>query len=182
MRFVLFRFKRYNTTDHFLTSRLLLVMNVNSNGPSVAASNDPNYIYTDADVLWTKISFIMTVLYFTMVSATKLSILFMYNRLFSVSRTFRYQVLIVGILVVIFWIGFTVADLLNCRPIKWTWINSLQAPPHCFNYNLFWMASGVVEAFIDTLIIAIPIRIVYRLHLNLAKKIALIAIFLLGIL
>ena len=155
-------------------------MDVSPNGASVAASND--YIYTHADVLYTKLSFINTVLYFILTSATKLSILFMYNRLFSVSSAFRYQVLAVGTLVVAFWVGFTVADLLNCRPLKWTWSNGLQDPRYCFNYNIFWMISGVVEAFIDVLIIAMPIRIVSRLQLNLTKKIALTAIFLLGIL
>jgi hypothetical protein len=88
----------------------------------------------------------------------------------------------VGILVVVFWIGCTVADLLNCRPLKWTWVNSLDQPEYCFNYNIFWMVSGVVEAFIDVLIVLMPVRMIVGLHLNLTKKIALTAIFLLGIL
>jgi hypothetical protein len=121
-------------------------------------------------------------LYFTITSATKLSILFLYNRLFSVSTTFRYQAVFVGTLVVAFWIGCTVADLLSCRPLKWTWINSLEDPRYCFNYNIFWMASGAVEAFIDVLIVLMPVRIILSLHLNLAKKLAMTAIFLLGIL
>jgi len=121
-------------------------------------------------------------LYFTITSATKLSILFFYNRLFSVLTTFHYQVVFVGMLVVAFWIGCTIADLLNCRPLKWTWLNSLADPRYCFNYNIFWLASGVVEAFIDVLIIVMPVRIIVGLHLNLAKKVALTAIFLLGIL
>lgn len=106
----------------------------------------------------------------------------MYNRLFSVSRTFHYQVLIVGGMVVGFWIGTTVADLLNCIPLKWTWLNSLDDPRYCFNYNIFWMASGIVEAVIDVLIIAMPIRIILGLQLNLTKKLALTAVFLLGVL
>ena len=106
----------------------------------------------------------------------------MYNRLFSISPSFRFQVLTVGALVVAFWIGCTIANLLNCRPIKWTWINSLDDPRYCFNYNIFWMASGVVEAFIDVLIIAMPIRITLGLQLNLTKKVAVTAVFLLGIL
>jgi len=146
----------------------------------VASNTDPNYKYTDDDILYTKLSFIATVLYFTITSATKLSILFLYHRLFSVSGTFRYQVSIVAILVVAFWIGCTVADLLNCRPLKWTWLNSLADPRYCFNYNIFWMASGVVEAFIDVLIIALPIKIIIGLQLNLTKKLALTVIFMLG--
>lgn len=106
----------------------------------------------------------------------------MYNRLFSISKTFRYQVLVAGALVVAFWIGCTVANLLNCRPLEWTWRNSLDDPRYCFNYNIFWMASGVVEGFLDILIILIPVRLIFGLHLTLARKIALTAVFLLGIL
>ena len=146
----------------------------------MASNTDPNYKYTDDDILYTKLSFIATVLYFTITSATKLSILFLYYRLFSVSGTFRYQVSIVAILVVAFWIGCTVADLLNCRPLKWTWLNSLADPRYCFNYNIFWMAGGVVEAFIDVLIIALPIKIIIGLQLTLTKKLALTVIFMLG--
>lgn len=148
----------------------------------MASNTDPNYQYTEADVIYTKLNFAATVLYFTMTSATKLSILFMYNRIFSISRTFRFQVLVVGALVVSFWIGCTVANLLNCRPLAWTWRNSLDNPQYCFNYNIFWMASGIVEAVIDLLIIAIPIRVIFGLQLNLAKKVALAAVFMLGLL
>jgi len=42
------------------------------------------------------------------------------------------------------------------------------------------MASGVVEAFIDVLIIALPIKIIIGLQLNLTKKLALTVIFMLG--
>ena len=155
---------------------------VDPDGQSVASNTDSSYQYTDADILYTKLNFIATVLYFTITSATKLSILFMYNRLFSISPSFRYQGLVVGALVVCFWIGCTVANLLNCRPMEWTWLNSLADPRYCFNYNIFWMASGIVEAFLDVLIIAMPIRIIVGLQLNLTKKLALAAVFLLGIL
>jgi hypothetical protein len=133
-------------------------------------------------VLYTKLSFAATVLYFTITSATKLSILFMYNRLFSISISFRRQVFVVGSLVVGFWVGCTVANLLNCQPLEYTWLNSLDDPRYCFNYNIFWMASGVVEAFIDVIIIALPIKMIVGLHLDRSKKIAVAAVFLLGIL
>jgi hypothetical protein len=122
------------------------------------------------------------VLYFTITASTKLSILFMYNRLFSSSPNFRTQVLVVGFLVIAFWIGCTVANLLNCIPLKFDWIDSLDDPRHCFNYNIFWMASGAVEAVIDVLIIIMPMRIILTLNLDRGKKIALAAVFLLGVL
>ncbi|KAI5918014.1 hypothetical protein F4810DRAFT_693973 [Camillea tinctor] len=145
------------------------------------AASDPTRIYTPADVLYTKLDFICTVLYFTVTSTTKMSILFMYNRLFSVDISLHRQVIALAIAVTCFWIGCTVADLLNCIPLEWTWVNSQDDPRYCFNYNIFWLASGIVEAFIDVLIIALPIRAVSRLRLNRSKKIAVTAVFLLGV-
>ncbi|KAI1486513.1 hypothetical protein F5X96DRAFT_654715 [Biscogniauxia mediterranea] len=158
---------------------VLCASSINPNGAE--AASDPNRTYTPADVLYTKLDFICTVLYFTITSATKMSILLMYNRLFSVDVSFHRQVIILAIFVTCFWVGCTVADLLNCIPLEWTWINSQDDPRYCFNYNVFWLASGIVEAFIDLLIIALPIRAVSKLRLNKGKKIAVTAVFLLGI-
>ncbi|KAI1412527.1 hypothetical protein F5Y13DRAFT_199776 [Hypoxylon sp. FL1857] len=160
---------------------VLWAAGVDPNGAEVASDTDPNYEYTPADVLYTKANFIATVLYFTITSATKMSILLMYRRLFSISTLFRRQVVVVALLVVGFWIGCTVADLLNCIPLEWTWRNSLDDPRYCFNYNIFWLASGIVEAAIDILIIAMPVRVVLGLQLDRGKKIAVVAVFLLGI-
>jgi hypothetical protein len=146
----------------------------------VASNTDVNYVYTPADIEYTKLSFIATTIYFTIVSSTKLSILFMYRRLFGVNASFRRQVIVVAVVVVGFWIGTTVSDLLNCIPLDWTWRNSLDDPRYCFNYNIFWLTAGIVEAVIDIVIIVLPIRVVLRLHLDRSKKIAIAGVFLLG--
>ncbi|KAI1380125.1 hypothetical protein F4677DRAFT_405911 [Hypoxylon crocopeplum] len=153
---------------------------IDPDGAEIASNQYPDHEYTPADIIFTKANFVATVLYYTITSATKLSILLMYRRLFSISASFRRQVLVVSLLVVIFWIGCTVADLLNCIPIEWTWLNSLDDPRYCFNYNIFWMATGVAEALLDVLIIVMPVRVVLGLQLTKSKKIAVVAVFLLG--
>ncbi|KAI1077954.1 hypothetical protein F5B20DRAFT_248573 [Whalleya microplaca] len=153
---------------------------INPQGAERASNSDPNQVYTSADILYGRIGFGETVLYYTVTSSTKLSILLMYNRLFSVNPSFRHQVIGAAILVVGFWIGCTVADLLNCIPLKWVWLNSQADPRYCFNYNIFWMASGIVELILDVLIIAMPIKIVIGLQLNKRKKVAVAAVFFLG--
>ncbi|KAI0119746.1 hypothetical protein F4814DRAFT_413130 [Daldinia grandis] len=160
---------------------VLYATSVNPDGAEVASNEDPNYQYTPADVMFTKLSYIGTVLYFTITSATKISILLMYNRLFSVDPSFRRQVIIVAAAVAGFWIGCTVADLLNCIPLEWTWNNALDDPRYCFNYNIFWLASGIVEACLDVVIIIMPIRVVIGLRLNKSKKFAVVGVFLLGV-
>ncbi|KAI1768873.1 hypothetical protein GGR53DRAFT_476174 [Hypoxylon sp. FL1150] len=142
---------------------------------------DPNHVYTPVDVIYNKLYFIPTVLYYTVTSATKLSILFMYMRFFSASKSFHRSVVVAIALVITFWTGCTIADLLSCIPLEWNWLNHLEDPQYCFNFNIFWMVSGIVEALIDVVIIVLPIRAVLGLHLSRTKKLAVLGVFLLGI-
>ncbi|KAI1303990.1 hypothetical protein F5Y03DRAFT_384902 [Xylaria venustula] len=157
----------------------LYATSINPNGAAAASSNG-EIEYTPLDELYTKISFTSTVLYFTLTSTTKLSILFLYNRLFSVNPSFRRQVIALIIVVTSFWISTVVADLLNCIPLKWTWVNSLDDPRYCFNYNYFWLASGIVEAVIDVFILLLPIPVVSRLRLKGTQRYGIIGVFLVG--
>ncbi|OTB10339.1 hypothetical protein K445DRAFT_309623, partial [Daldinia sp. EC12] len=150
----------------------------NPSSPEAATLENDTFEYTPADVKYTKLSYIATVLYFTIASTMKMSILLMYNRLFSVSKSFRHQVVALFGLVISFWVGCTIANLLNCIPIKYTWINSLADPEYCINYNIYWFASGIIETFIDVLIIILPIRMVIGLQFNWHQKVAVASVFL----
>lgn len=158
----------------------IIATDADPTGPAAASNVDPTHVFTPADVYFTKLNFIATVLYFTVAATTKLSILLLYRRLFWINESFRRQVLFLIVLVVCFWIGTTVADLLSCIPLEWSWKNSHQDPRYCFNYNIFWLISGIVEAVIDVLIIVLPIRVVLGLQLDNGKKIAVVAVFLFG--
>ncbi|KAI1125669.1 hypothetical protein F5Y10DRAFT_225845 [Nemania abortiva] len=166
----------------FVIATDILVVYANSVNPTGAerASIASAVENSPADVVYTKISFIATVLYFAITASTKLSILLLYNRLFSVSATFRRHIIILSGAVIGYWVGSTIADLLNCIPIKYTWINSLADPRFCINYNIFWLATGVVEAFIDVLILLLPIEVVAKLQLSTKKKIAVCSVFIIG--
>ncbi|KAI1207294.1 uncharacterized protein F4807DRAFT_435204 [Annulohypoxylon truncatum] len=150
------------------------------NGAEAATEANDTSEYTPEDAQYTKLSYITLVIYFSLTSTTKLSVLFMYHRLFSVSESFRRQTILLGVLVIGFWIGCTVANLLDCVPMKYTWINSLADPRYCFNYNIYWFASGICEAFIDLWIILLPIRVVLSLQLNRKQKVAVVFVFMLG--
>ena len=146
----------------------------------VLESTDPTYVYSPEDVLYLKLLSISAFLYFTIVSAAKLSIMCLCNRLFSRDATFRRQLIVTSVLVLGFWIGCTVATLTNCVPHKWSWINGLVDSRYCFNYNIFWVAAGTCEVFIDILILILPIQAVHRLQLLRKQKMTVIFIFLLG--
>lgn len=168
-----------------------MVLSTNNTTPPLASSAHPegseaasmeSEVYSPEDIRYTRLVFIISVLYFAITATTKLSILFMYNRLFSVSAAFRVQNIILAVIVVSFWIGCTLGDLLACIPLEYAWINSLADPRYCINYNIFWFSSGICEAFIDVLIILMPIRVVFLLQLSRAKKIGVTAVFLFGVL
>ncbi|KAK7751439.1 hypothetical protein SLS62_006695 [Diatrype stigma] len=164
-----------------LTAALLLWGNaVSPAGLWVSENTNPDYVYTPDDILYLKLSFVSSVLYFAIAGATKLGILFMYHRIFAVSPAFRYQLFIAGGLVVAWWVGCTVATLTNCIPLEWSWLNSLADARYCFNYNIFWMASGVCEIALDVLILTLPISVIVRMHLSPKQKLTISSIFLLG--
>ena len=77
------------------------------------------------------------------------------------------------------WFGCTVAALMNCIPFNWDW-NDPDQRRHCFNYNIFWMASGACEILLDRLILTLPIGVIMRMRLSTQRKITISMIFLLG--
>ncbi|KAF2972178.1 hypothetical protein GQX73_g1368 [Xylaria multiplex] len=152
----------------------------NPSGPNKATITVGTTEYTPADIFYTKLSWATTVLYFSITSTTKLSILFLYNRLFSVDQLCRRLIILLSVLVLIFWTGGTLADLLNCVPTKYVWINSQDDPRYCINFNIFWFSSAVVEALLDVMIILLPIKVVMGLQFTTKQKIAVTSVFLVG--
>ncbi len=127
-----------------------------------------------------KLSFICSILYFTIITTTKISILLLYLRIFSVNASFRLQARIVGMVVVAFWLAATIATLTICRPLEATWTFSIRGS--CFNYNIFWMVTGALEVVIDTAILTLPVRLVLGLQLSRNQKVSVLFVFLLGVL
>ena len=147
----------------------------------MSENTDTSYVYTDHDVKYLKLAFVTSILYFSIAGATKFGILLMYNRIFNVSDAFRFQLYLAFSLVVGWWIGCTVAAFTNCVPLEWSWINSFADPRYCFDYNLFWMASGACEVALDVLILGLPIRVVVRMdQMSWTRKMQVLGIFGLG--
>lgn len=161
-------------------TRPRLAESVDKTGGAAASNFDPTHVYTPADIKYTKITYSTTLLYFFITSTTKLSILLLYRRIFAVSKPFRLQIYIAAAAVVAFWIGSTVADLLNCIPLDWTWKNGAADPRYCVNYNTFWLVTGIFETLVDSAILALPLSMVSKLHLDRSKKYGLAGVFLLG--
>lgn len=153
---------------------------VSSIGTWVSQNTNPDYVYTPGDILYFEFALITSLFYFTISGATKLGILVMYYRIFAVSMAFRYLIFLSSGLVIGWWVGCTVATLTTCIPLQWSWLNGLADPRYCNNFNIFWVASGSCDIFLDVLILTLPILVVTRMCLSLGQKLAVSGIFLLG--
>jgi hypothetical protein len=139
--------------------------------------DSPTFDYAPR-VTYMKVSFSIAILYFSLIGTIKISILLMYRRIFAVD-SFRQQSLVVGVIVVLWWLSGTIATAVYCVPLEQFWVGP-SAGGYCWNYNIFWMVMGAIEVVIDTAILLLPVRMVWPLQLNLQNKIFVIGIFLLG--
>ncbi|KAI1264043.1 hypothetical protein F5Y18DRAFT_392365 [Xylariaceae sp. FL1019] len=165
---------RFELDDWFILSALLVTLGTEAL-VFVAAARQDN------DKFVAMVGWIASVDYYFITCATKMSLLCLYHRIFSIDQSFRRQVIIGSVVVVGFWIGSTVANLTSCIPIRYTWINHDLDPRYCFNFNNFWLATGIIEAVFDIILLVMPIRMVKKLQMNKTKKIAVGLVFFVGI-
>ncbi|KAL8880752.1 MAG: hypothetical protein Q9198_001901 [Flavoplaca austrocitrina] len=116
-------------------------------------------------------------LYALSITATKLSILYLYRRIFAV-RTFKQISLAVAAICVSWWAAFTVTALFPCYPVKRMWQHQIEG--HCYDFNTFFIASGVVDVLLDAIILSLPIKMISRLQMPYKKKVMLCFVFLIG--
>ncbi|TEA15484.1 Satratoxin biosynthesis SC1 cluster protein 4 [Colletotrichum sidae] len=122
-----------------------------------------------------KLSFFAQIIYGPVIGLVKLSIILMLRRIFFTSR-FRsacYAVMIVAVA----WTAMPVlVAILVCRPLEFNWNRNVPGG-HCGNKTLAYALVGVVDLISDALILALPMRMVYKLRISRAHKIALAGIF-----
>ncbi|KAL9628828.1 MAG: hypothetical protein Q9204_005637 [Flavoplaca sp. TL-2023a] len=116
-------------------------------------------------------------LYALSITATKLSILYLYRRIFAV-RTFKQISFAVAAICVSWWAAFTVTALFPCYPVKKMWQHQIKG--HCYNFKTFFLASGVVDVLLDAIILSLPIKMISRLQMPYKRKVMLCFVFLIG--
>lgn len=143
-------------------------------------NTDMDYHYTAANQTHLKLAWIASILYYSLVSAAKLSILLLYDRVFSASRYFHGQIQVFITITSCFWIATTIACIFNCWPLKYSWLTNASPAPYCFNFNVFWFATGVIEAVLDVCIILLPARMIIKLQMSVRNRLSMVAVFSLG--
>lgn len=108
---------------------------------------------------------------------TKISLLMLFHRIF-VTPAFRISTKIIGVIVVLWWIGTILADTLICLPINHGF--NPEIPGHCGDKQLLAILPPIPWIVTDLVILLMPLPVVWNLHLPRIQRIGLGALFLLG--
>ncbi|KAB5542536.1 hypothetical protein GE09DRAFT_1135526 [Coniochaeta sp. 2T2.1] len=123
------------------------------------------------------------VLYVAIVMLTKLSILFVYLRIFPVHAMpkLRMAIPITMGVVVAAGIAQAVAMVFQCTPVHYVW-DSLRDTRggHCININAWGWANASINVALDTWLICLPLPELFKLKLYWKKKLRVILLFIVG--
>ena len=112
------------------------------------------------------------------INLTKLSILFLYLRIFS-QRWFRLTCYTCILVVASYATASIIATIFQCTPIPQVFDHEL--PGHCINITAFWYANAIYNIITDIVILASVPGVVWTLSLSTRQRIGLTLVFGLGI-
>lgn len=121
--------------------------------------------------------YISQILYAVLQALAKLSILFLYMRIFMTKKFRMFTKFAIA------WMGchiiaFVLAVSLQCIPVVSVWDVTVQGK--CIDSQAFVYATAAIAIFEDLVIVIMPIFELKDLNLDLKRKIALMLIFMLG--
>ncbi|OQE01171.1 hypothetical protein PENVUL_c044G04087 [Penicillium vulpinum] len=129
-------------------------------------------------VIIAKMLMVYQIVYYNAMVFAKFSYLAFYLRIF-VSREFRILTWICMGCAGAYWTGSMLQIFLICTPFEKNWNPTM--PGHCASQNVAFSTIGAFNLITDMMIMALPIRFVWKLQMSLATKLALVGIFGLGI-
>ena len=115
------------------------------------------------------------------VACNKLSFLFLFLRFFGIDKHFARAAYILMALVVSWGIATTLTAILQCRPVVGAWDHGV--PKHkCIDLSQLMFITNILNILLDACILGLPVRRVWKLNLTTRQKVAISAIFLVGLL
>ena len=125
--------------------------------------------------MWTYIS---ALVYIPSILGYKMSILFLYLRIFNIDKVFRYCIWFLMFITS----GYLFSDLWTtlfiCQPITKHW--RPETPGHCNITLQVVYGFGCLHFITDLLIFVLPLPMVWRMQLSLKEKVGVSLIFMLG--
>ncbi|KAF3482206.1 uncharacterized protein GIQ15_04965 [Arthroderma uncinatum] len=118
------------------------------------------------------------ILFKLVLGLAKLSILFLYLRIFVVNKYFRWACISLIVFTSLATIAYVFPTIFQCRPLAAFWDRRI--PHKCMNDLGIWLSYALINIITDILILALPIYQIVRLNLEFRDKIALIFVFVVG--
>lgn len=113
-------------------------------------------------------------------SLIKTSIMLFFSRIFGSKRSFRVSVTVVMTIVWLWAISIVLETMLLCRPLAYNWDTSIKGT--CGQRNATYVVAGTLNLVTDLMVMALPIPHIWKLQLNVAKKLTLYLVFSMGLL
>ncbi|KAI1395162.1 plasma membrane protein Pth11-like protein [Hypoxylon fuscum] len=145
--------------------------------------DDPFDAHSDQLTITGKVQWAYLLMLPLVLGCIKTSFLLFYMRIFSVNNKNITSIILYGLvgLVVTWAAAFFFADLFVCGVDFWAiWGSIAEGISRCANTNMSTIALCITDFITDVIIMCIPIPLVWRLNMSLPKRIAVMAIFLLG--
>ena len=120
-------------------------------------------------------------MYFASAVSIKTSLILLYYRIFGIIRWFRWLLIGVWAVVVLYFVVCLLVAVFECTPVAFYWDKSIESG-RCINENQFYRWNGVANLLIDFVIWSLTLPVIWHLNLNTRQKLSLSAIFLLGLL
>ncbi|KAK5149205.1 hypothetical protein LTR04_007348 [Oleoguttula sp. CCFEE 6159] len=131
--------------------------------------------YTIIAALW---FYAAQVTYKMVITFNKLSILYLYLRIF-IDQTFRRMCYLGIAFTASTSIAYILATIFQCTPISAFWDKTIR-DRHCINSEAFWISYSALNIATDFFVLALPIRQIMHLQLPRVDKFTLAGVFLLG--
>lgn len=113
----------------------------------------------------------------------KLSVLFLWKRMFGHVRTFAICCWVMIGLIIAWSIAFFFATLFQCGTHwEWNWAPIATFSRNCPNSVDMFTVYMATDIFTDFIIMYMPVPIIWRLHMPMRKKIGVTSIFMFGFL
>ncbi|KAI0014682.1 hypothetical protein F4780DRAFT_188142 [Xylariomycetidae sp. FL0641] len=111
---------------------------------------------------------------------SKLSLLVLYQRIFSSSRGFRNVVRAVGAVVIAWGISMFFTRVFKCVPVWAFWEPLARAEAQCINAQLILVIPGIFNALVDFIMVGMAVFMVNRLQVSRQNKWRLNFVFVCG--
>lgn len=123
---------------------------------------------------FTKAYFAIQILFPTTMSFAKISMLFLYRRIFP-SRRFNILLYVVGAVILAWWFAGTLAIIFVCHPVQYFWDKTIPGG-HCGSETGILYGIAGPNVVTDVVVLVLPLPILWKLQMRLLVPSALCTI------